>query len=419
MTIQKKRLVFRPQTAIEYIWALFVILNGNSVYHASNAHDYHFPVICTFLSLILWLLVCRNEKTKERKSVLMAIFLIGYFLLYFFIRYETLSKEIYLLGYVISLPVMFLYFVAMKSKGKVELLFWRLEDVILVLAGLSLIIWICGPVLNIISPNTDMIIAWGRLRNIEGYFGIHYITQYDNTLAAGLARNTSIFCEGPMYGLWLSIALSTELFLKEFSSRRKIILLVVTILTTTSVTAIFAVIVCFALRYLISVESIRKKKFVIISFAILATLPIVFWVAYNIISQKMTTSSYLIRMQDYIAGILVWKENPVWGSGFGNLNTLQEYVLSGYTTSIGFSNSVTAILGTGGLWNFSIYLLGIVAPMLGRYGRKKKMVAFSLLYCFLTVTTIFFARYIAVVFIAFGLANLPMFSVNVGYNKEV
>lgn len=417
MILKKKRLVFHTHSIIEYMWALFVVLNGNTVYHASSTQDYHFPIICTFFSVILCLLVSLKE--KERKTVLITIFLFCFFGMYFLIKYNTLAKEIYLMGYVISLPLLFLYFVSMKRKGKIELLFFRIEDVILFLAKVSLVIWVFGSILNIIPTNTNMIIEWGQLRAIEGYFGIHYNTQYSNFLINGLVRNTSIFCEGPMFSLWLSIALSTEMFLKESSNRRKILLLVVTIFSTITLTGVLFVIICFLFKYFISVESVRKKKFIIFSFVGLAVLPVVFPIIYNIITQKMTTHSYLIRMQDYIAGILVWKENPLFGSGFGNLWSLQKYVLSGFTNSTGFSNGITAVLATGGLWNFSIYLLGIIAPMLGRYNKKKKRVAFSLLYCYLTVTTIFFARYIAVVFIAFGLANLPMLSGSSDCNEEV
>ena len=410
MTIPKVRFGIRIQVIVEYMWAFFVILNGNSVYHASNTFDYHFPVICTFLTFLLWLFVCCNRKGKDSKAILMAFSLACYFLLYFVIKYDTITKEIYLLGYVISLPLLFLCFVAWKREGKIELLFYRLEDVVLILAGISLIIWICGPIFNIISPNTDMTIAWGQLRSIEGYFGIQYITQYDYLFANGLVRNTSIFCEGPMFALWLSIALSTEMFLRKTSSRRKILLLVVTILTTTTLTGISCIVLCCVLKLLVSTESVKKKRFVIFSFLVMVLLPMIFFAVQDIILQKMTTSSYLIRMQDYIAGFLVWKEKPIFGSGFGSLWSLQEYVLSGFTTSVGFSNSITAILATGGLWNFVIYVLGIVAPIFGRYKGKKKMVAFSLVYCFLTITTIFFARYIAVVYIAFGLANFPIFN---------
>ena len=158
-----------------------------------------------------------------------------------------------------------------------------------------------------------------------------------------------------------------------------------------------------------SVDSIKKRKFVLISLLCLTCLPIIGFFIYDIIVNKMATASYLIRMQDYVAGFLLWKNNPILGGGFGNLSTLQKYILNSITTNVGFSNSVMAILGTGGLWNFFIYIISVIAPMLGNYEKKKHRVAFALIYCFLTITTIFFARYIAVVFIAFGVASLPIF----------
>ena len=244
MMLQEKKLIIQPQAIIEYIWAFFVILNGNSVYHASAGRDYHFPLICTILSALLLLTISKSSRIKERRVLLTTILLAIYCFIYFIIKYNTVSKEIYFLGYVISLPLLFLYFVTLKRIGKIEILFARLENIVLILAVVSLIVWLSGPIFNIIAPNTEMVISWGRLRTIEGYFGIQYITQYDNTIIKGLVRNTSIFCEGPMFSLWLSIALSTEMFLKEKSSWKKICILVVTIVTTTSVTGVFTIAIC-------------------------------------------------------------------------------------------------------------------------------------------------------------------------------
>ena len=38
---------------LEYAWVLTVILNGNSVYHASTGKDYHLLELCVILTVVL------------------------------------------------------------------------------------------------------------------------------------------------------------------------------------------------------------------------------------------------------------------------------------------------------------------------------------------------------------------------------
>lgn len=97
--------------------------------------------------------------------------------------------------------------------------------------------------------------------------------------------------------------------------------------------------------------------------------------------------------------------DPIFGGGYGNLQALLVYMYSPDGV-LGFSNSLTAVLGTGGLWMslvFYIPLFGILSP---RLSGSKNMSCFGLCYAYLFCTTAYFGRFIIVVMAAFGLVIL-------------
>lgn len=386
---------------VEYVWVVFLLLNGNSVYHAAAHTNYHFPVFCTALSVLLLVITPPVGKIGKKRSIAAAICLLSYFAGYFVLLNSAVSKEIYLFGFVISIPVLLLYFVKLHQIGEPARLFYRIESVMLLLSVISLLLWVLGPILNVIQPNCSITINWGNEHTVHGYFGLQYATQRDTTFVYGLIRNTSIFCEGPMFNLWLSIALMTEVFLRPAISRGRVILLCITILTTTTTTGIFVIVMCLVLSLLQKVSNTKKKTKILLILLVSVALPIIVVAVWEIFVLKMDTKSYAIRLQDYILGIKLWAEKPIFGYGYGNLGAIYA-VKEG--SKKGFSNSLMAILATGGMWHFLVYLLSILGPMCGHGGSKEKYTSFMIVYAVLTIVTIFFARYIYVVFVAFGLS---------------
>ena len=386
---------------VEYVWVIFLILNGNSVYHAAANTDYHFPVVCTILSVLLLLITPPVKKIGKKSSFVAAIFLLCYFGAYFILQQSVVSKEIYLFGFVVSIPVLLLYHVKLHQVDEPARLFYRIETVVLFLAVTSLFLWLLGPILNVIQPNCSITINWGNKHVVHGYFGLQYLTQRDTTFIYGLIRNTSIFCEGPMFNLWLSIALMTEFFLRPKVSKRKVVLLCITILTTTTTTGIFVIVMCMVFSWLQKVSNTKSKAKLILIWLMCTILPIIALTLWEIFVLKMDTKSYSIRFQDYIIGMKLWAQKPLLGYGYGNLGAIFA-VKEG--SKKGFSNSITAILATGGLWHFLVYLLSIFGPMRRQTGNKGKYTSFMIVYAVLTIVTIFFARYIFVVFVSFGLS---------------
>lgn len=99
----------------------------------------------------------------------------------------------------------------------------------------------------------------------------------------------------------------------------------------------------------------------------------------------------------------MWMDYPVFGGGYGNLGALLEYIYSP-TGVVGFSNSILAVLATGGLWMAILFYIPLVGCLFRKTTGSRNLVLFSICYFYLFCTTAFFSRYLAVVMVAFGLA---------------
>ena len=340
-------------TVVEYLWALMVVLNGNSIYHASAYIDYHLLEYGILLTMALLVIYRFTGKIRlETSWVALGVFLALYSVTYLSARQGTMSAADFFMLFVIGLPLLVLLFTQMHQRDILIPLFRKVGDVVCVLAAISLFFWLFGVVLKMIEPNMATVISWGRFGFVKGYYGLHFEVQLDTTFfpMAFLYRNSGIFAEAPMLNLWLNIALAIELFLKSRGSRRRVVLLVVAVFTTMSVTGILFLLLCLLLYLLRSERGSKAGRVgMMMAVILLLALPVLVILIGFSLSLKADTRSYLMRLSDYSAGVKLWLDYPILGSGYGNLRSLQEYMYSPDGV-LGFSNSLTAVLGTGGLW---------------------------------------------------------------------
>ncbi len=387
---------------LEYLWVIFVILNGNSVYHANSVRNLYLMegiLVLTFLLLSANILCYRSSPTKS--SMLGAVALVGYCVVYFCFMQYSMSATNYLEMFIIGAPLTFLLFAELYRHGRLMKLFYKFVDIITILAVVSLVFWFLGEVFQVIKPNGYVDIVWGNFTTVKGYYGIHFAFQLDTTFFpdAYLFRNSSIFSEAPMFNLWLDIALAIEVFLKPKMSKFRVVILVITVFTTLSVTGILFMVLCVILSGLLRIRNMNKAQacaFVLMAIVVIPLLVAAVITSFNL---KVDTRSYEMRLADYVDGFLVWMDYPLFGAGFGNLRALQVYSNAGV---VGFSNSVTAVLGTGGLWMALLYYIPHVAMMVPKASGSKKIACFGGCMMYLFVTTIFFARYIGLVLLLFG-----------------
>lgn len=390
-----------------YIFALFIILDGNSMYHSLANVDLHFSLIC--MVILLLILVVNGSWKLELRSVRTAGFFLFYSLTYFLVKIDTINRGTYL-AMVIGIPALIMYFWIMQELDRKELLFYCMENIIIILSCISLFLWVFGEVLNVLNPNMSATVTWGQLRTYQGFFGVQFMTTLSNSFGKGLYINSGLFTEGPMFCMWLCFALITELFLREKQRGFIVLLFIVTIFTTLSTFGIFFAAFSLALKY---VTTFRKRiglKQIILTTIIIIFIPVLITFLQYIFSLKAGTTSYSIRTQDYVAGFLLWKNNPILGSGYGNITSLQRYVLASRAGNVGFSNSLSAILGTGGLWNFVPYVCSLIIPLgncnKGNINRK----CFFISYFVISIFLIFFSRFIMAVFWAYAFSQLSNYS---------
>lgn len=400
------KLARRALDVLEYLWAFVIILNGNSVYHASANVQLpllELAVVLTFLLLVTNLVLYRIR--TSRYNVLLMVVLLLYCTIYLSIMQTVMNAGVYIKLFVLGAPLMFLLFAELHRRGRLLALMHRFVGLLCVLAVISVIFWYLGSVAKVIMPNMYVEINWGFFDVANGYYGIHFAFQLDTTFFpdAYLFRNSGIFAEAPMFNLWLSIALAIELFMTDEPSRWRCVILALTIVTTLSVTGILFLVLCMVLSAILHYRQMsRMGKGLLLLGAVIA-VPILVSVLIKSMTLKSETQSFDMRLSDYIGGVKLWMDYPVFGAGFGNLSAFFPYIYSPEGT-VGFSNSIMAVLGTGGMWMALLYYISHIGMLFPRATGSKKLSCFGICMMFLFCTTIFFARFIGVLIVMLGLA---------------
>ena len=256
-------------------------------------------------------------------------------------------------------------------------------------AALSLVLWLLGPVLGIISTNCYIENSWtGTDYSVmtPGYFGLHYLTQ---TLqipgGAVVVRNTSLFAEAPMYSLVLTSAFVAEAFFIERKVRLPILLLLaVTVSTTFSTAGIVAILVASACLFLLSTENKSKHFRVFITLVSALLLIVVVLISQQLVETKLNSGSGGIRADDIQAGLKAWANNYVFGNGFGGQETVRGYMSAFRAGNIGFSNTLLDILAKGGI----VYLIVYLIPAFGFLRADWRMRIGFLVFLFVWIVTI-------------------------------
>ena len=393
-------------TILEYLWVCLVILNGNSVFHASatsNLYLLELAVAMTYVVLIANFFV--NGIRPTRQNVLLTLVILLYCAIYLSVMQTQMNAGVYIMLFVMGAPALYLLFSELIRQNRLLELLHRFVNVLCVLAAVSVFFWYFGVVLKVIPYNCYMIINWGNFSVIKGFYGIHFAFQYDTTFMpdALLYRNSGIFAEAPMFNLWLCIAVAIEMFTTRKVKAWRVVLLGIAILTTMSVTGILFLCLCVALGAIAYYHRLSRAQKCLLLVAAMVAIPVLLMVLLESMSLKAETQSFDMRLSDYIGGVELWMDYPFFGAGFGKLTAFADYVYSPDGT-MGFSNSIAAVLGTGGAWMAILYYLPHIGMLFPKVTGSKKLACFGICMLFLFCTTIFFARYIGVVIIMLGLA---------------
>lgn len=377
---------------LEYLFALFLILDGFSVYMTPQSNR----VLFTSLSLGVLILMNIFSPKSRVKSSLIPYVLSFLALIYFLqdIKDIVLGSVLFVLG----LPLLINYIWKCRLSKHSFSLLYRIENLVFFFTISSIILWLLGPIFDIISPNMHFDGSWGawtyKEKSVPGYYGLLFLTQIeDGTFFSNeIWRNTSIFAEGPMFNLWLCIAFSINLFLRETYSRKRVIIYIVGVLSTFSSTG-FIYLSIIGIYFFARTGALARfnKNAFLKYFMILFGLLLSYLLVKSILSQKADSVSYLIRMNEYTTAISSFMSNPLFGVGYKSCSEF----------NFGMSNSLLSLLGGGGIWLFSIIYYPIICFLI-----KIKVVDFRILgivisFLILTFSTNFYTQFVIILFPAF------------------
>ena len=106
-------------------------------------------------------------------------------------------------------------------------------------------------------------------------------------------------------------------------------------------------------------------------------------------------------MDDYKAGYLSWKESPIMGNGYGNVEALEQHMSAFRYYNMGQSNSILKVLSEGGIYFLLFYFIpwgGCIIYSLKKRERNITIVAISMFVLFFV--TIFPYNFMTINFVA-------------------
>lgn len=293
----------------------------------------------------------------------------------------------------------------LREAGFIQRYIRAFANTMAVLAVVSLVLWLAGPVLNYVSPNCIIDNTWNGLGvNIpsQGYFHLQYITQTTDLPRLELVRNTGLYAEAPMYSFVLSVALIIECFFSE-KPRLGIVLLlsacIISTLSTTGIILVMGVAVLWCANWVL--ESRSSFRWIVLML-LLVGFAVAAFAAVWLLDAKMGTSSGSTRADDFRAGFMAWQASPIVGYGLGDSETVKSFMSGFRSMNLGFSNSLFDVLVRGGM----VFMIPVLVAIVGLLRCRGRRLIGCLLFLYLWVLTIVTFQPIAFGFFGLGVVNL-------------
>lgn len=288
--------------------------------------------------------------------------------------------------------------------GAIGRLLAAFVNVVLVLAIVSVVLWLAGPIAGILQPNCSIANNWnglGVMTYARGYYDLLYVTQHQAIGSVVVVRNTGIFTEAPIYSYVLCVALLFESMFVERPRKFVVVVLVVTVLSTFSSTGYLLLIMLVLVTARGASVSSRFRGIRTLLFVVLAVAGVA--VGWQILAEKLASSSGMTRVDDFAAGLAAWLNNPLLGNGFGSGDLVKEYMSGFRSNNLGFSNSPMAVLARGGVAFMLPFLVGFAGLVTAR-GREARICGW--LFVYLWTVTVVWSLPLTVLVIGLGVADL-------------
>jgi len=385
----------------EYMLMFFLIISFRTMYISTEEYMNLRKIVNVSFIIILViniLLSLKNKKSLENSVKTLIVYYI-YIFFFSFLNFLKFGKDAtFYLYFGLIFPLFIIYYYQ-KDKDSIEELLKKFKNIILVLAVISLVIYIIGPLTNIVQPTGTLYSFWSNTQ-VKSYWNLHFLTQYSDEFGIIINKNTSIFTEAPMYSLLLTIALLIETLLENNTNKKKEWIFIITIITTLSITGIISICLIYFLKYMFLTKN-NSFKILLIPLVIF----VIVFIIWQIMMRKMNTYSYSKRFTDIIVCLKTWLSNPILGSGFTN----ESVQISFDGMNGAFSNSFFSVLAKGGIYFSVIYILPWIRLLKCaiKYDNKKILIML-IIFMFLFSITLFYYTFLIFKFLAISYI-LPYF----------
>lgn len=333
----------------EYLIAGALVLDCRSIWTASPMFSNKVAYLDVIAILLGGLGICCMTKIRISATQLCVLI---FFAIYLFI-YGIIdpTKKINYFAYM-TIFILFLY-MSFIDRSEIKKILLAYSNLIFIIAVISLFFWVLGTRLNIIHSTNTIASVWsdsGQILYKPSYYNLYFETQADNL---NFLRNSAIYTESPMAGVNFSFAFLIDSFLSKREKIIKLIIFIFAIFSTHSTTAYMVAILTVLFKLLFYKNKTIRK---LIRLIVILLIPIVLFGIFLMLKSKFSSFSGGIRSDDYKVGFQIWKNYPIFGCGFNNDNIIRSYMGSWRIVNNGFSNSITYVLATGGIYLEIIYI---------------------------------------------------------------
>lgn len=358
-----KNIKINQIAVFQYIFILCMILNFRSIWLHTETLAWlsHLIKLLMGLSVVGGVFAVRKISSKKISRCVMAVVIMALYVGVWFLLDPLKRSGIIAVQLQLLAIIVYCFLVETSFDDTMR----KFTNIVIVIAVVSLFFWVFGSLLGYIKPTGYIETTWTGntlLKKAPSYFGIYFETQSATMfgfLSSYIRRNTAIFTEAPMASMVFSTAFLYELLMKDELNRKRCFILIAAVLSTISTTGITVVIIAIGFRYIFSESKTRGS----ISLKVIL-LPSVFIIGLimldYLVKQKLGTSSGSTRVDDFIAGYKAWMDAPLFGNGYNNAASMQQYMSSFRSNNLGFSNSPMQILSFGGIYLFLPYLLSAI-----------------------------------------------------------
>ena len=361
---------------VEYLIVILVILNCNSMY-ISTDKNYHFPdILCVFCIIYLLLNKKISVTTLKRMNKILIVY-VPLLFIYMFVSVSGSTVMGFILRFFVYIPIIMYIFLPDKNNNTNYAILYKYVDIMVILCMISIVFWLAGTQLHLISPNMSVISNWGRPHLSNGYFGL-YFEERENFLYG--YRNAGLFTEGPMFSLNIVIALALHLFIrsdqmKKWKKQTYTIVLISTLISTFTTTG-FIVLTLLVVLWTSNSSVFKRMNIILRAIILLSLCTIGLYIAFGFFSVKMASTSWDLRVKSLSSGFMGFIRSPFFGGGYANSEYMANVSMSLYGINSGISNSLATVLSEGGLVLGSIYTIPMLYNIFSNIRSSRKNFAF-------------------------------------------